>query len=116
MKNIRFHDETCFDILKASEQDKIKAYSCVVTVKNKIKPEDIEKLNQITDLKVIFLLNFCTINLSQLQQKTPLRVLHRRTQMVREKIIHRLKVRQINDYSLVITWFKACFLTLVSRS
>jgi len=88
VKNIRFHDETCFEILKASETEKIKAYSCVVNVKKKLTPDDIEILNNVVDLKV--------------QQKTPLRVLHRRTLMVREKMIHRIKARQINDYSMVV--------------
>jgi tRNA pseudouridine synthase 10 len=37
-----------------------------------------------------------------LDQKTPLRVLHRRTLMVRHKVIHRLKVRQVSPTLAVL--------------
>jgi tRNA pseudouridine synthase 10 len=74
-----------FDSLKEIETSKAKSYSCVVWVKRRITPEDCEKLSSsVKDLPV--------------QQTTPIRVLHRRSLAVRDKVIHRLRATYINQH------------------
>ncbi|XP_031560971.1 putative tRNA pseudouridine synthase Pus10 [Actinia tenebrosa] len=63
-----------YSTLKEAENTKTKTYSCLVWTEKEISEKDLEKLTEIKDLK--------------LQQKTPLRVLHRRPLAVREKVIH----------------------------
>jgi tRNA pseudouridine synthase 10 len=88
VRDLYITDDTCFARLKESETEKIKSYCAVVYCKRALKPEDLEPLNKILDLKV--------------QQKTPLRVLHRRTQMVRTKIIHKIRPVWINEHFLKV--------------
>lgn len=86
--------EKDFLALKDSEESKVKTYCCVVETSEKISPERILELNQLLDLK--------------LDQKTPLRVLHRRANKVRTKIIHKLFVHPVSDYvSLVFVFSSA---------
>ena len=71
-----------FEELKASCNTKAKAYVSVVWVKEEITKDHIEKLNAVRNLPV--------------KQKTPIRVLHRRSQLVRDKLIYALYVKPIN--------------------
>ena len=76
-------DRQFFDSLKEIETSKAKSYSCIVWVQRKISPADCEKLSQqVRELAV--------------QQTTPVRVLHRRSLAVRDKVIHRLRATFIN--------------------
>lgn len=88
VNKLRYTDITCFERLKESEIEKIKAYACVVYTNRQISQEEIDKLSSIRDLPV--------------QQKTPLRVLHRRTLMVREKVIHRVRAVKINEHFMIV--------------
>lgn len=74
--------------LKESEQDKVKMYCCVVATEDEISDEKIQEINELSDLEMI--------------QKTPLRVLHRRTLMNRSKMIHKVKVFKVNPQSYVV--------------
>ena len=77
-----------FDDLKLSETKKCKLYTAVCWSKEKISPKILkEKLDSVRNL---------TIN-----QKTPLRVLHRRSMMVRQKLVMRLKAEYINPHFFV---------------
>ena len=58
MNNLKFSDESCFEIMKQYESAKIKAYVCVVRCEKTISDEDIKKLNSQETLKVLFLLIF----------------------------------------------------------
>ena len=73
-----------FDELKASCSTKAKAYVSIVWVKEKLTQSHMDTLNAIRKLKV--------------NQKTPVRVLHRRSQMVREKFIYGLRANLINEH------------------
>eukprot|EP01017_Pseudomicrothorax_dubius_P020612 TRINITY_DN2241_c0_g6_i2.p1 TRINITY_DN2241_c0_g6~~TRINITY_DN2241_c0_g6_i2.p1 ORF type:complete len:236 (-),score=50.19 TRINITY_DN2241_c0_g6_i2:102-809(-) len=88
VRGLYMDNEKCFERLKESETEKIKAYACIVHCSRPVKPEDIENLHKVRDLKIA--------------QKTPLRVLHRRTLMIREKIIHRLRAVQLNEQFLIV--------------
>eukprot|EP01116_Phalansterium_solitarium_P008462 TRINITY_DN22369_c0_g1_i1.p1 TRINITY_DN22369_c0_g1~~TRINITY_DN22369_c0_g1_i1.p1 ORF type:complete len:599 (-),score=180.98 TRINITY_DN22369_c0_g1_i1:193-1989(-) len=63
-------------IIKEGEQTKTKVYRCIVWVSRPVKPTELEFLKDIKDL--------------QLNQKTPIRVLHRRSLATRKKTIHRI--------------------------
>ena len=78
-------DRQFFDSLKEIETSKAKSYSCIVWVQRRITPEDCEKLTK-------------TIRELNVQQTTPVRVLHRRSLAVREKVIHRLRATYINQH------------------
>lgn len=88
VKNLGITDDSCFAELQKSETQKIKAYVCLTITSKKISQETIEKIHGMKDIVV--------------KQKTPLRVLHRRTQMVRDKMIHKLKIQVVNDYTYVV--------------
>lgn len=81
-------DTTIFDRMNYTIEEKRKKYRCFVISSKKL-PHDL-KLNELT---------FPFI----LKQKTPLRVLHRRKEMVRDKEVHDLKIiERLNDYSFIL--------------
>lgn len=68
-----------FDELKEIENSKAKAYCCIVWVKKRITAKELQSsINSCSNLTV--------------KQTTPIRVLHRRSLMVRDKLIYKLKV------------------------
>ncbi|KAH9509327.1 putative tRNA pseudouridine synthase Pus10 [Bulinus truncatus] len=69
------------DRLKEGEIDKTKTYSAVCWCERELTKSDVELVNSLKELT--------------LQQKTPLRVLHRRAAATRERVIHSLNVREI---------------------
>lgn len=60
--------------MKAAAEEKKKTYICVVYTSKEMTPERLEALTSYKDLTIY--------------QNTPIRVLHRRTLMVREKMIY----------------------------
>lgn len=75
-------------ILKQGETEKKKSYRAVVWIPKPITPKDLEILNSVVDLK--------------LDQKTPVRVLHRRSLAVRPKMIHSIQYEFINSHYIII--------------
>lgn len=77
--NLRVADKRAFDEMKASANTKRKAYRCVVWVSKPLKgPEALQPLVSLRDLEI--------------QQQTPLRVLHRRSQLKRKRVIHEISL------------------------
>lgn len=76
-------DKHFFDELKEIQEQKAKRYCAVMWSRNTITDQDIEKLNGLRNIAV--------------SQQTPLRVLHRRSQLVRDKYIYRMKAVKVND-------------------
>ena len=76
------------EIIKKAEVNKMKIYSCFVWVKKEIKDEDINKLNNLKNIDVI--------------QKTPIRVLHRRSLMDRKKIIYEMKAEKVSEHFMIL--------------
>lgn len=74
--------------LKAAETEKIKHYLCYIYSVQPLTEEDRVTLEALKDLS--------------LQQLTPLRVLHRRTLLTREKTIHRLKLHLVSGHSGIL--------------
>lgn len=75
-------------LLKEGEEQKRKSYSALCIVGKALTENDINKLNNLTDI---------TLN-----QDTPIRVLHRRTLATRERILHSMKAQIVNDNQLRI--------------
>lgn len=74
--------------LKAAEMEKIKHYLCYIHSRQELTNDDKNMLEARKDII--------------LQQLTPLRVLHRRTLMVRDKLIHCLKMHLVSKHSAVL--------------
>ncbi|KFW76036.1 Putative tRNA pseudouridine synthase Pus10, partial [Phalacrocorax carbo] len=70
--------------MKEGEEEKTKTYSALIWTDKAIQKEDIAFLDDIKELK--------------LDQKTPLRVLHRRPLAVRCRIIHTMKSQYIDEH------------------
>ncbi|CDW74628.1 trna pseudouridine synthase pus10 [Stylonychia lemnae] len=82
-------DKRFFDELKDIENSKAKAYCCVVWIQRKITKKELEKrLN-------------CLLNI-EIKQTTPIRVLHRRSLMVRDKLIYKVHAEYINQHYFVL--------------
>ncbi|XP_054036042.1 tRNA pseudouridine synthase Pus10 isoform X2 [Dryobates pubescens] len=70
--------------MKEGEEEKTKTYSALIWIDKAIQKEDLAFLDDIKELK--------------LDQKTPLRVLHRRPLAVRCRIIHTMKSEYIDEH------------------
>lgn len=68
-------------LVKQGEDSHRKDYRCIVRVSRRLTPADVAALNGARDVL--------------LQQKTPLRVLHRRTQMVRPRMVYEMHAVQL---------------------
>ncbi|CAI5746590.1 unnamed protein product [Peronospora destructor] len=74
--------------LQAGADSKKKTYCCVVWSEGVLTPEAIASIDAIHDLTI--------------QQQTPIRVLHRRTQMTRPKVIHAAKCEVVNKHYMLL--------------
>lgn len=82
-------DKKFFDELKDIENSKAKAYCCVVWIKRRISKKELEsRLNQLKNIDI--------------KQTTPVRVLHRRSLMVRDKLIYKVHAEYINQHYFVL--------------
>jgi hypothetical protein len=88
VKNLGVTDKSYYGVIKKYEDSKQKLYTCLVYSSRIITNDDIEKINTIKDLTII--------------QKTPIRVMHRRTLMDRNKMIYSLKVEKISDNFMIV--------------
>ena len=83
--NLKFTDSSCFEKLTHSANKKCKAYCCVIFHEKKT-PKGSEIKSKINSMKNILV-----------KQRTPLRVLHRRAPLMRDKIIHKIHLEYINE-------------------
>ncbi|XP_015922078.1 tRNA pseudouridine synthase Pus10 [Parasteatoda tepidariorum] len=88
VKNLQVISKEDTSILKEGEEEKRKTYSALCVVKKTLKQEDVDHLEGLEDVK--------------LNQKTPIRVLHRRTLSIRERLIHSIKGKIIDDHHLLL--------------
>lgn len=84
---LKFADKGVLDWLHWSTEQHVKVYRCIVWSALPFQEESIKIFND--NLKVY--------------QSTPLRVLHRRTEHVREKYIHSMTIERINSHYAVVT-------------
>jgi tRNA pseudouridine synthase 10 len=87
IRELFFTDKTCFEDLTKSADTKVKAYAAIVQTDHPITPDKIQKVDELRDIEV--------------DQMTPLRVLHRRTLMSRDKVIFRCVLKPINEFTAV---------------
>lgn len=70
-----------WSLMREGEAEKQKQYAALVWISRPIKEDDLQAVSSFKDLKVL--------------QRTPVRVLHRRSPLEREKIIHWMKIEEI---------------------
>lgn len=87
VRDLKQDSESAFARLKESEQEKIKMYCALVCSKDPVSDKQLEMINSSPDLEV--------------KQRTPLRVLHRRTLLIRDKWIHKMLIKRINCNTFV---------------
>ncbi|XP_006817042.1 tRNA pseudouridine synthase Pus10-like [Saccoglossus kowalevskii] len=83
VRDLQIVDKEEIGKLKEGELSKTKSYSALIWIDKKITPEDISFLQNIKDLK--------------LEQKTPIRVLHRRPLAVRVRSVHTMSAEFIDE-------------------
>ena len=88
IRNLEICNKEYTEFIKKAEVNKMKIYTCFVWVKKNLNENDINKLNNIKNMELI--------------QKTPLRVLHRRSLMDRKKMIYELKAEKINEHFMIL--------------
>ncbi len=83
--NLGFTTNKCFEELTIAAKDKTKMYCCIVRIEESFENSEklISDLNQMKDI--------------HLKQRTPIRVLGRRAPLVREKLIHRINLKPLNN-------------------
>ena len=96
--NLRRVDKRFCDVIKATEETKRKSYCCVVHLRNHPPAEQILRIVSETMQKAKEGGGEGLI----VKQKTPLRVLHRRSLLVREKCIHGMEVEVVNSHFVTL--------------
>ena len=77
-----------FEELRQGEENKLKVYVCIVWSEKEIDAGVIEKINASEQVRVM--------------QKTPIRVMHRRSLKTREKVILKMRARRINGHYMEV--------------
>ena len=86
VRGLRLVGKEEFAAMKAGVESKRKRYRCVVWVARPVTGEEVRRLCEVRELRV--------------QQNTPIRVLHRRTALVRPKLVHELQVERMAPHWL----------------
>ncbi|KAI3797028.1 hypothetical protein L1987_39718 [Smallanthus sonchifolius] len=81
VKHLKIWGSQGWSLMREGEAEKQKQYAALVWISRSIKDDDLEAVSSLKDLKVL--------------QRTPVRVLHRRSPLDREKIIHWMKIEKI---------------------
>ncbi|CAN8312700.1 unnamed protein product [Cochlearia groenlandica] len=85
VKDLKFVGSQCWAMMREGEAEKQKQYAALVWVSRPLEEKDINSISSMKELKIL--------------QKTPVRVLHRRSPLVRERTIHWMKVEKIKGNS-----------------
>ncbi|KYR02075.1 hypothetical protein DLAC_00875 [Tieghemostelium lacteum] len=88
LSNLQMITKKETNIIKESEPTKKKDYRCVVWTSKAMKPSDLDELKKLSNIKV--------------SQLTPVRVLHRRTLMTRDKVVEKLDYKFISPHFFVL--------------
>ena len=84
VRQLKLITKQSLSLIKEGEEEKRKRYCAVIWVENDITPSDLKTIASIKDLKIA--------------QKTPIRVIHRRTLATREKIIYSMDTKFIDAH------------------
>ncbi|KAF9621481.1 hypothetical protein IFM89_021785 [Coptis chinensis] len=81
VKNLKVVGNQGWTLMREGEAEKQKQYAALVWISRSLGDEDLNTLSSLKDMQIV--------------QRTPVRVLHRRSPLDREKIIHWMKVEKI---------------------
>lgn len=84
VRDLRYASEDFIEQLKEGEEDKLKAYCAVVWTERSLSQDDMARLNAISDLSIF--------------QKTPIRVLHRRSLLIRERKVLAMDCELLSEH------------------
>ncbi|KFK44155.1 hypothetical protein AALP_AA1G222200 [Arabis alpina] len=85
VKDLRFIGSQCWAMMREGEAEKQKQYAALVWISRPLEEKDLNSISSLKELKLL--------------QKTPVRVLHRRSPLERERTIHWMKVEKIKENS-----------------
>ena len=85
VSQLDFTDNSCFAELTTAAAAKVKVYAAVIQSNRELSEELIGRVNGLVDIEI--------------DQMTPLRVLHRRTLMNRDKFVYRCRLQKINAFT-----------------
>lgn len=83
VKNLKIVDDQGWNLMREGEAEKQKQYVALVWISRQLEDKDLVTLSSLKDMKVL--------------QRTPVRVLHRRSPLEREKIIHWMNVEKMSE-------------------
>ncbi|XP_050365041.1 uncharacterized protein LOC126783586 [Argentina anserina] len=81
VKNLKLVGSQSWDLMREGEAEKQKQYTALVWTSRILNDEDFQSISSIKDMLIL--------------QRTPIRVLHRRSPLEREKIIHWMRIERI---------------------
>ncbi|XP_021284347.1 putative tRNA pseudouridine synthase Pus10 [Herrania umbratica] len=81
VKNLKVVGSQGWALMREGEAEKQKQYCALVWISRPLEDEDMQSISLLNDMKIL--------------QRTPIRVLHRRSPLEREKIIHWMKIERI---------------------
>ncbi|XVF63583.1 hypothetical protein PTKIN_Ptkin09bG0098300 [Pterospermum kingtungense] len=81
VKNLKVVDSQGWSLMREGEAEKQKQYCALVWISRPLEDEDLQSISLLNEMKIL--------------QRTPVRVLHRRSPLEREKIIHWMKIERI---------------------
>ncbi|KNA11069.1 hypothetical protein SOVF_138600 [Spinacia oleracea] len=82
VKNLKVVDEQGWTLMREGEAEKQKQYAALVWISRQLEDKDLVTISSLKDLKLL--------------QRTPVRVLHRRSPLEREKIIHSMSIEKMS--------------------
>ncbi|XP_038702737.1 tRNA pseudouridine synthase Pus10 isoform X2 [Tripterygium wilfordii] len=81
VRNLKMVDSHSWTLMREGEAEKQKQYAALVWTSRSLEDEDLLSISSVKDLQIL--------------QRTPIRVLHRRSPLEREKIIHWIKIERM---------------------
>ncbi|KAE8736177.1 pentatricopeptide repeat-containing protein [Hibiscus syriacus] len=81
VKNLKVVGSQGWTLMREGEAEKQKQYCALVWISRPLEDEDVQSISLLNDMQIL--------------QKTPIRVLHRRSPLERQKIIHWMKIERI---------------------
>ncbi|XP_058225538.1 uncharacterized protein LOC131334515 isoform X1 [Rhododendron vialii] len=81
VKNVKVVGSQGWSLMREGEAEKQKQYAALVWISRSLEDDDLKTVSSVMDMPIL--------------QRTPIRVLHRRSPLEREKIIHWMKVEKI---------------------
>ncbi|XP_059633803.1 uncharacterized protein LOC132276410 [Cornus florida] len=85
VKNLRMLGNEGWTMMREGEAEKQKQYTALVWISRPLKDDDLQRIASLKEMQIL--------------QRTPIRVLHRRSPLERQKVIHWMKIERITESS-----------------